>query len=94
MAGANLDTYGTGTIFRDVPSGAWYASAALWAYDKGVTKGVGGGLFAPDAVITEWQFETMLIRHFIGASQESVRAKIPATRGVAAGMVHDFDTWY
>ncbi|MBQ2830318.1 MAG: WG repeat-containing protein, partial [Oscillospiraceae bacterium] len=38
--------------FTDVPSGAYYADAVAWAVEKGITNGVGGGSFAPEASCT------------------------------------------
>jgi|GEM_PF-1091588 len=48
--------------FPDVPADAWYAAAARWAADRGVTEGVDGGRFDPDGDITREQLVTMLRR--------------------------------
>ena len=48
--------------FNDVSSDAWYYEAVSWAVEKGVTSGVGGGLFAPDATCTRAQVVTFLWR--------------------------------
>lgn len=48
--------------FSDVPSDSFYEKAVLWAVEKGVTAGVGGGLFNPDGVCTRGQIVTFLYR--------------------------------
>ena len=48
--------------FTDVPADAWYTQAVLWAVDKGITTGMGGGLFGPDVPCTRAQVVTFLYR--------------------------------
>ena len=48
--------------FADVPSGAYYTQAVTWALDRGITEGIGNGLFAPDEVCTRAQIVTFLYR--------------------------------
>ena len=48
--------------FTDVPSGAYYYDAVLWAVENGVTDGVTATLFAPDAPCTRAQIVTFLWR--------------------------------
>ena len=48
--------------FTDVPSGAYYYDAVLWAVENGVTDGVTATLFAPDAACTRAQIVTFLWR--------------------------------
>lgn len=50
--------------FSDVLADAWYYKAATFIAARGITTGVGGDLFAPDAVITRGQFITMLLRAY------------------------------
>ena len=47
--------------FGDVPGGSFYADAAAWAAEVGVTNGTGEG-FDPTAPITREQFATMVYR--------------------------------
>lgn len=47
-------------IFTDVPDGKWYSKAVIWASENGVTGGVGGGLFAPDAPVTHAQLAVFI----------------------------------
>jgi hypothetical protein len=56
--------------FRDVPADAWFAAGAGWAQARGVTLGVGGGSFAPDAALTWEQLAVMLYRYAGAATQE------------------------
>ena len=48
--------------FADVPADSYYAKAAAWAVENGVTTGTGGGKFSPDAVCTRAQAVTFLAR--------------------------------
>lgn len=48
--------------FDDVAPAAYYAKAAQWARDKGITAGVGGNRFAPDDICTRGQI-VMMLRH-------------------------------
>ena len=51
--------------FEDVPSGAWYKDAVLWAVEKGITAGYGSDtVFAPDVACTRDQIATFLWRYF------------------------------
>ena len=52
----------SGSSFRDVAPGAWYANAVAWAVSKGVTTGTGGNHFSPDAPCTRAQTVTFLYR--------------------------------
>ncbi|MCR5681095.1 MAG: S-layer homology domain-containing protein [Clostridiales bacterium] len=48
--------------FLDVPDGAYYRDAVVWALSRGVTRGVSDSLFAPDDVCTRGQIVTFLYR--------------------------------
>lgn len=50
--------------FSDVATGEWYSDAILWAAQKGVVEGVGGGKFAPNDPLTREQMVTMLYRYW------------------------------
>jgi hypothetical protein len=49
--------------FLDVPSGIWYEQGVAWAGVKGIVKGIGGGMFAPDEDITREQLAVMLYNY-------------------------------
>ena len=51
-----------GSTFADVPSGAYYAKAVKWAQEKGITGGIGNGLFGPNQPCTRAQIVTFLWR--------------------------------
>ena len=51
------------TSFSDVEEGSWYTDAVIWATEKGITKGIGGGKFAPAAEITREQIVVMFYRY-------------------------------
>ena len=54
----------TGTdAFTDTPDGAWYSDAVLWASQKEVMSGYGGGLFGPNDPVTREQMTTILWRY-------------------------------
>ena len=46
--------------FSDVRAGDWFVKAVSWAVEAGVTGGVGGGQFAPNAEITRQEMAVML----------------------------------
>ncbi|MBS1401759.1 MAG: S-layer homology domain-containing protein [Oscillospiraceae bacterium] len=50
--------------FSDVATGEWYSDAILWAAQKGVVEGVGGGKFLPNDPLTREQMVTMLYRYW------------------------------
>ncbi len=49
-------------IFTDVPVDAYFYEAVKWAAEKGITGGVGNGLFAPNQSCTRAQIVTFLWR--------------------------------
>lgn len=49
-------------IFTDVPVDAYFYEAVKWAAEKGITGGVGNGLFAPNQPCTRAQIVTFLWR--------------------------------
>lgn len=54
----------TGTdAFTDTPDGAWYSDAVLWASQKEVMSGYGGGLFGPNDPVTREQMTAILWRY-------------------------------
>lgn len=62
--------------FRDVPADAYYYEAVKWAQKKGITGGIGDGLFGPNQPCTRAQIVTFLWR----------AAGSPEPGGTAAGM--------
>lgn len=54
----------SGGGFSDVPEDAYYAAAVKWALEKGITSGVGDGLFAPNDECTRAQIVTFLYRAY------------------------------
>jgi hypothetical protein len=48
--------------FADVPDGAWYTDAVIWAAETGIVKGTDKG-FEPNVNVTREQFATMLYRY-------------------------------
>ena len=59
---SKANTADSSSRFTDVADGTWYTAAVNWASDNGVTNGVGGGKFGPDADCTRAQSVTMLYR--------------------------------
>ncbi len=52
-----------GTVsFADVSADSYYAKAVAWATENGITDGIGGGLFSPDATCTRAQSAVFLYR--------------------------------
>ena len=48
--------------FNDVPANSYYAQAVAWAVENGITAGVGGGRFDPNATCTRAQIAAFLAR--------------------------------
>ena len=48
--------------FKDVPTGAYYEAAVLWASESGVTAGTSATTFSPEATCTRAQVVTFLYR--------------------------------
>ena len=57
---------GSAANFTDVPADAYYAQAVSWAVENGITTGVGGGRFDPNATCTRAQIATFLYRTYQG----------------------------
>jgi len=64
-------------VFSDVTGGQWYSEAIVWAYDNGIVKGIGGGLFAPDNHITRQEVATLLARFVDGQAPEDFVLDFP-----------------
>ncbi len=65
LAGVDLENYQSDRAsFTDVPSGAYYEKAIMWAADLGITTGYAGGtVFGVGDVITREQLVTFLYRY-------------------------------
>ena len=57
---ADLSVYKDMQSFGDAKKGQWYTPAVEWANEKGITKGIGGGKFAPDAKVSREQIAVFL----------------------------------
>lgn len=55
----------SGASFADVPADSYYAQAVAWAVENGITAGVGGGRFDPNATCTRAQIATFLHRSYL-----------------------------
>ena len=54
--------------FSDVAPGSYYEAPVVWAVEKGITTGTGGGKFSPDSYCTRAQMVTFLQRFLDKAS--------------------------
>ena len=61
---AGSPTVSGSAAFTDVPADAYYADAAAWAEQKGITGGIGNGLFGPHNNCTRAQIVTFLYRMY------------------------------
>ena len=52
--------------FSDVSTSAYYYEAVKWAQEKGITGGIGNGLFGPNQPCTRGQIVTFLFRAYQG----------------------------
>ena len=55
-------TPGSSGTFQDVPGDAWYAQAADWAAEAGITAGTAAGRFEPQRAVTREMLALMLYR--------------------------------
>ena len=55
----------TAESFTDVPEGAYYADAAAWAKENGVSDGIGDNKFGGETDCLRAQIVTMLYRYFV-----------------------------
>ena len=55
--------------YTDVAAGSYYEKAVIWAMQKGIANGMGGGRFEPDARVTRQQAVTMLYRYAVKIAQ-------------------------
>ena len=60
--GGNTGATTTPTTFADVPATGWFAAAVETVAEKGLMKGVGNGVFAPEASMTRAMLMTVLAR--------------------------------
>ena len=56
---------GGAASFTDVSADSYYAQAVSWAVENGITTGVGGGRFDPNATCTRAQIATFLYRLYL-----------------------------
>ena len=66
--------------FTDIPSGAYYENAVIWAADKGITGGTSATTFAPNGICTRAQAVTFLWRAAGSPAPKSMNsfADVPA----------------
>ncbi|WP_418927258.1 S-layer homology domain-containing protein [Dysosmobacter sp.] len=62
---AGSPAVGGNASFADVPADSYYAQAVSWAVENGITTGVGGGRFDPNATCTRAQIATFLYRLYL-----------------------------
>lgn len=78
-------TAGGSNPFADVPAGAWYTDAVVWAADQGIVNGVSATQFAPDASITREQIAAILFRYAKAAAPgQNVLGTFPDVGSVSA----------
>ena len=65
MARAMKGKANTAESFTDVPEGAYFADAAAWAKENGISNGIGGNMFGSNENCARAQIVTMLYRYFV-----------------------------
>ena len=78
-------------IFKDVPANAYYYEAVKWAQEKGITGGIGNGLFGPNDPCTRAQIVTFLWRA-AGSPEPETRA-MPFTDIPVGSYYYDAVLW-
>jgi hypothetical protein len=64
------------TGFSDVPDSHWAANEINSLVERGIISGMGGGVFAPDRILTRAQFAALLVRHISGHELPASSAKL------------------
>ncbi|MGN0980486.1 MAG: S-layer homology domain-containing protein, partial [Candidatus Avoscillospira sp.] len=77
--------------FRDVPTGAYYEDAVIWAVNEGITSGTTGTTFSPDASCTRAQAVTFLWRAAGSPAPKSV--VMPFTDVAKGSYCYDAVLW-
>ena len=77
----------SGRIFQDVSEDAWYYDNVIAAYEKGIMKGYGNGLFGPGDKVTRAQMVTALAG-LVGDEAQRYGGALDNFRDVPA------NTWY
>ncbi len=70
--------------FRDVPQGAYYADAALWAYQNGIAGGYEDGTFRPQKDVTRQEMAVFFQRYVVRKEAALLRADVSAYTDAAA----------
>ncbi len=74
----DVDTAGySGSSFNDVKEGQWYSKYVEWAFQSGITAGIGSGLFDPDGEITREQMCVIFERYLKFAGYDLPEAVEP-----------------
>lgn len=64
IAEIDISEYDKAPEFTDVKAGSYYAPYVRWATEKGITYGVGNGLFNPNGFVTRQQMAALTLRFF------------------------------
>ena len=89
LSGNDYLDYAGHQAFDDVASNRWSSAAVAWARATGVTNGIGGNMFDPTSLVTQDQFEVMLMRHFNMREQWNGSSSA-STRAGAAWLIHNY----
>lgn len=68
--------------FTDVQKGDWFYDAIVWAYNKGILKGVSETLAAPNAAATREQVAVLFYRYEVNSEVEPTGAELEAILSV------------
>ncbi|MBR5514833.1 MAG: S-layer homology domain-containing protein [Clostridia bacterium] len=68
---SNADTEGLENPFNDVEKDSWYYNSVIWAYNSGLTKGTGTGIFSPNDLITRQDLITMAFNYYISVFHDN-----------------------
>ena len=83
-----VDAGGSGGLFFDVPSDAYYTAAVAWLAAAGITTGTAPGEFSPDDFVTRGQMATFLHRYRSSptGSPRAAFSDVPAGRYYSAAV--------
>ncbi len=71
MSGEKVEDYMGESEFADVEADSWYTAAVNWASQKGVTAGIGGGMFGVKENVSRQQLVKFLYNYFTPEAVET-----------------------
>ena len=75
--------------YSDVKNSVWYTDAIIWATEKGIVNGYGGGKFGPQDLVTREQIAAILYRYAFSEGLD-VSQRADLSKYIDAGSIHSW----